>query len=216
MISILTNQGLIAFIVVFGALLIALTIHEFAHALAADKLGDPTPRLQKRLSLNPAVHLDPVGTLLLVLFGFGWGKPVMFDPYNLKNPRRDAAIISLAGPASNIILAIILAIFLKLFAGPFSIVASFYSIFVLTIFYNLMLAFFNLIPIHPLDGGKIFVGLLPADQAEEADQFLRRYGLIILIILIFPIFGGSSPLFSVIMPVIDFAMNLLVPGNPLV
>lgn len=216
MIDILFSQGVIAFVVVFGSLIAAITIHEFSHAFAADRLGDPTPRLQGRLSLNPKVHLDTVGTLLLVMFGFGWGRPVMFDPYNLKNPRRDAAIISLAGPASNIILAILLAIILRLLGGPFSIVSSFTGIFTLIIFYNLLLAIFNLIPVHPLDGGKIFVGLLPASEAEEADHFLRRYGLFILILLILPIFGGRSPISAFIIPLIGSIMGILLPGNPLI
>src|SRR3990167_10568404 len=95
------------FVFFIPALLIALTVHEFSHALVADKLGDPTPRLMKRLSLNPLNHLDPIGTLMLLFFHFGWGKPVPFDPFNLRHPRRDAALISLAGPVSNLILAAI-------------------------------------------------------------------------------------------------------------
>src|SRR3989338_2044892 len=96
------------------SLLAAITVHEFAHAYAADRLGDPTPRLQGRLTLNPLVHLDPIGTLLLFVIGFGWGKPVQFDPYNLENPKRDAAIISFAGPVSNLILATIAALIFNL------------------------------------------------------------------------------------------------------
>jgi len=105
---------------VAAALLSAITVHEFAHAFMAERLGDPTPRLQGRLTLNPLAHLDPLGTLMLFIIGFGWGKPVQFDPYNLKNPRRDAALISFAGPLSNIILASILSIVLRFSAGPFS------------------------------------------------------------------------------------------------
>ena len=101
----------------FG-LIIAITVHEFAHALLADRLGDPTPRSQGRLTLNPLAHLDPLGTLMLFLFRFGWGKPVIFDPYNLAHPRRDAGIISLAGPASNILLATILALSLRFLPLP--------------------------------------------------------------------------------------------------
>src|SRR3990167_795118 len=97
------------------ALITAITIHEFSHAWSADRLGDPTPRSQGRLTLNPLAHLDPLGTLMMLLVKFGWGKPVQFDPYNLKNPKRDAAIISFAGPFSNLILASILAIVLRLF-----------------------------------------------------------------------------------------------------
>src|SRR3990172_6432841 len=110
----------ITFIFSLVALVVAISIHEFAHAAAADRLGDPTPRLQGRLTLNPLAHLDPIGTLMLLLIRVGWGKPVQFDPYNLKNPRRDAALISLAGPASNLILAIVLALIIKLITNPFS------------------------------------------------------------------------------------------------
>src|SRR3990167_6166104 len=102
------------FFIYMVALLLAIAVHEFSHALAADYLGDPTPRLAGRLKLNPLVHIDGMGLLFLLFFGFGWGKPVGFDPYNLKNPRKDAAIISLAGPFSNFILAILLSFLLKL------------------------------------------------------------------------------------------------------
>src|SRR3990167_2370413 len=101
----------------FG-LIIAITIQEFAHAFLADRLGDPTPRAQGRLTLNPLAHLDPVGTLMLLIFRFGWGKPVIFDPYNLAHPRRDAGLISLAGPVSNIILAIGLSLILRFIPLP--------------------------------------------------------------------------------------------------
>src|SRR5258708_1419548 len=92
------------------ALVIAITVHEFAHAFAAEHLGDPTPRLMGRLTLNPLAHLDPVGTILMILVRFGWGKPVQFDPFNLRHPRRDSAIISLAGPFSNFVTATICAV----------------------------------------------------------------------------------------------------------
>src|SRR3989339_1835794 len=102
-----------AFLSSLLAIIAAISIHEFSHAWAADRLGDPTPRLQGRLTLNPKAHLDPIGTLMLILFRFGWGKPVMFDPFNLKNPRRDAMLIGLAGPASNLISAAIAVLLLQ-------------------------------------------------------------------------------------------------------
>src|SRR5438876_3599187 len=105
----------IEFVLGLAALIIAITIHEFSHALAAEHLGDPTPRLQGRLTLNPLAHLDPLGTILLILVRFGWGKPVVFDPYNLRNPRRDGAIISIAGPVSNVLLAIVCSLLLHVF-----------------------------------------------------------------------------------------------------
>lgn len=202
------------------AFIIAITIHEASHAFMADRLGDPTARLMGRLSLNPVVHYDKTGTtLLLVLvvlraFGlpvipFGWAKPVMFDPYNLKNPKRDSALISLAGPASNLLLSFVLAVvfrFLGVNAYIFSII---YPIIVL----NVALAVFNLLPIHPLDGGKIFIGLLPDDQADEADLFLRRYGMLILFLLIFPTYRGSSPVSMLISPIINFIVNIILPST---
>lgn len=215
MIRILLDSGPIVFLIVFISLILVVSIHEFAHAFVADRLGDSTPKLQGRLTLNPLAHLDLFGTILLLLVGFGWGKPVMFDPYNLRNPRRDAALISLAGPASNLLFAILAAIIYRIalvFIFPTAIV---FNILFFIIYFNLLLAFFNLIPIHPLDGGKIFTGFLPASEAREADIFLKRYGLIILIFLVFPIFGGTSPIFIVLSPVLNFLLSILIPGNPI-
>ncbi len=215
---------LIAWILAF---IIAITIHEASHAWMADKLGDPTARLMGRLSLNPLVHYDQVGTTMLLILvvlrsmgapviPFGWAKPVQFDPYNLKNPRRDSALISLAGPASNLIVATITALFLRVFLMT-SLSYSIWFIFLIPIIIlNVTLAVFNFIPIHPLDGGKIFIGLLPEKDAAEADLFLRRYGMMILLFLIFPTFQGSSPISMVITPVVNFIVNLLIPGSSFV
>ena len=189
----------------FG-LIIAITVHEFAHALLADRLGDPTPRSQGRLTLNPLAHLDPVGTLMLLLFRFGWGKPVIFDPYNLAHPRRDAGIISLAGPASNILLATILALSLRFLPLPQLLSPFFY----IPILLNITLAVFNLIPVYPLDGEKILAALLPRDLAYEYQAVMSRYGTIILIFLILPVFG-TSPIISLISPTITFLSRLLLP-----
>ncbi|OIN89189.1 hypothetical protein AUJ59_02305 [Candidatus Beckwithbacteria bacterium CG1_02_47_37] len=186
------------------ALIIAITIHEFAHAWMADRLGDPTPQLQGRLSLNPLKHLDPIGTLMLLFFRFGWGKPVEFDPYNLRHPRRDAALISLAGPAVNLILATALSLVLKFSGSPL------FSIFLYpVILININLAIFNLLPVPPLDGTKILYGILPADWADEYNDFMGRYGTILLILLIIPI-GGSSLAINLIMPVINGITKLLL------
>ena len=186
------------------ALLIALTIHEFAHAWMADRLGDPTPQLQGRLSLNPLKHLDPVGTLMLLFFRFGWGKPVEFDPYNLRHPRRDAAVISLAGPAINLILATVLSLVLKFSPSPL------FSIFLYpVILININLAIFNLLPVPPLDGAKILYGILPREWADEYNDFMGRYGTILLILLIIPI-GGSSLAINLILPVINLITQFLL------
>ena len=210
------------FIAWIFAFVVAITIHEAAHAWMSDRLGDPTARLMGRLSLNPIVHYDPIGTTMLLILvflramgapviPFGWAKPVQFDPYNLKNPRRDSAIISLAGPGSNILLAILLSIFLRLF--PTYLMAT---LAVPLIILNVALGIFNLVPIHPLDGGKIFIGLLPENDAHEADLFLRRYGMIILLFLIFPTYRGSSPISLIMTPLISFLLNLLIPGAHIV
>jgi Zn-dependent protease len=193
----------LAFFILIGSLVLSLTIHEFCHALAADKLGDPTPRSQGRLSLNPARHLDPLGTIFLVMFGFGWGKPVMFDPYNLRQPVRDAAIISAAGPLSNIVLAVILAQAMPWLPIPGEIVYFLIRI-------NLILAVFNLIPVHPLDGGKVLTAFLPRDLAIEFDQTLNRYGMLILLLLILPLAGGTAPIAYLVGPIVSFLMSLIL------
>ena len=194
-----------------GALVLSVDIHEFAHAWVADKLGDPTPRANGRLTLNPLAHLDPLGTLALFLFRIGWGKPVVIDPYNLKDPRRDAALISLAGPGSNFIMAILLSLILRL---PFASASPFTSSLLVTIIIlSVGLGVFNLIPIPPLDGSKILFGLLPHDVAYDWEKTLEQYGLILLIFLLFPFFGGSALVNVFIFPVINFILQLLLPPN---
>jgi Zn-dependent protease len=176
----------------------------------ADYLGDPTPRLQGRLKLDPRVHIDNMGMVFLLFLGFGWGKPVVFDPYNLKNPRKDAGWISIAGPGSNFILAIILAILIKsLTFFKLDLLITIGSIILVPIIrMNIMLGVFNLLPIHPMDGFKIVEAILPEEKAEEwAD--LQKYGMIFLMLLIFPLFGGRSMLESFLTPAIDFLFNLL-------
>ncbi len=192
-----------AFILNILGLLVAVTIHEFSHAWMADYLGDPTPRIQKRLSLNPLSHLDPYGVLFMLLVGFGWGKPVVFDPFNLKNPRRDAALISIAGPISNLILAIILAILVRLF--PAILVFAFPVIVI-----NVALGVFNLLPIAPLDGFKIVGGILSKKQAKQWYE-LERYGFIFLLLLLIPFFGKSSLLSILIQPPVSFILSILLP-----
>ncbi len=210
----------LAFLVWIVALLVAITIHEFSHAWTADRLGDPTAKLSGRLTLNPLAHLDPLGTLALLIFYFGWGKPVPFDPFNLRNPRRDAALISLSGPASNLILATILAIFLKIITTVLPLNLNLVTTLLLALLQsiiklNVILGVFNLLPVHPLDGGKILVGVLPEEQARNIDDILNQYGLIIVIFLIFPIFGASLASL-IILPIINFILSLLLPGVPLI
>lgn len=201
----LLNTDIISTIIQFILIVIALSVHEFAHAYAADKLGDPTPRLQGRLTLNPLSHLDPVGTLLILLIGFGWGKPVQFDPYNLKNPQIDTTKIAFAGPLSNILLAIITAIVIHLFSINNSLEVILHSFIIL----NLGLATFNLIPVAPLDGFKIIGGLLNKTQAKSWYE-LEQYGVYFLLALLLPIFNGHSLVNSILLPIINFLYTLIV------
>ncbi len=196
------------------ALVIALSIHEYSHARAADELGDPTPRLNGRLTLNPLAHLDPIGTLMLFIFRFGWGKPVPIDPYNLRNPQRDHALIALAGPVSNFIMAAI-------FSGGYHLISNFaptinspllFSFAVTVVIMNLGLGLFNLLPFGPLDGAKVFLGFLPADKVEEWEAALSRYSLIIFLLLFIPIINGTSILSLTLGTLVNFFLKLLFPS----
>ena len=144
---------------------------------------------------------------MLILVRFGWGNPVQFDPYNRRNPRRDGAIISLAGPSSNMLLAVLCALALRL---PMPLILSAFAGQLLVM--NVVLAVFNLVPIHPMDGFKIVEGILPEQQAHEWHE-LERYGMIFLIFLLFPVFGGVAPIQRIISPVINFFLNILLPGS---
>lgn len=188
------------------AFLIALTIHELAHALVADRLGDPTPRSDGRISLNPLKHLDLYGAALFLITGFGWAKPVVYDPYNLAHPRRDGSLIALAGPASNLLFAALISLFIRLFP-----VLPFLEFLIPFIFINISLAIFNLVPVSPLDGEKILAGLLPRDMAYEFQSVMSRYGTLILILLLLPVFGPISPIQSLISPIISNISYFLLP-----
>lgn len=197
-------------------LLIAFTIHELAHAVVADRLGDPTSRNMGRFSLNPLVHLDPMGSIMLILTGFGWAKPVMVNPYNLRgNPRTSMAIVAVAGPISNLIMALLAAIpyQLGLLTPEFFSTGTVPSpSFILTqfIWINLILAFFNLIPVPPLDGYKILIAILPSEMAYQLRP-LERYGFIILIALLFFLpRAGIDVLGALVMAPASQVMSLLV------
>lgn len=210
LLSLFSNPFAVIFFLI--CIVLAVTIHEFAHAYAADKLGDPTPEMQGRVTLNPLAHLDPLGSLFFLLFGFGWGKPVSYDPFNLDNPLRDGAIIAFAGPASNIILVVAstLLYWIIFFIGGDTLAANIFLIFFeVLIQVNLLLALFNLFPIYPLDGFKIVGGLLPEEKAHEWFE-LQRYGFIFLLLLIVP-FGGTSMAGFIIRSVISPIMGFLLP-----
>ena len=163
-------------------------IHELSHGLAALKLGDTTARDQGRLTLNPIKHIDVVGFLMMVVFGFGWAKPVPVDMRNLRNPKRDMAIVALAGPVSNLLLAVVFAIIGGVvLAIPVSNY-TFHSI-VIDVVFRIMsmsigLAIFNMIPLPPLDGSKILFSVL-SDKAYARLMVIERYGSIILMALLF-------------------------------
>lgn len=190
----------ILFFIVIIALILALSIHEFSHAQMADFLGDPTPRLEGRLTLNPLAHLDPFGTLLLLFFGFGWGKPVPFNPLNLKDPKRGEILIGLAGPGSNLLMALAVGLFLRFlpfFKKEFSVLFLAYFIWI-----NLILGIFNLIPIFPLDGSRIFLNLLPYSLENFKTTILQFSPFLIFFAILFMIYLGipyiCQPLFRLI------------------
>ncbi|HSX39916.1 MAG TPA: site-2 protease family protein [Candidatus Saccharimonadales bacterium] len=197
-INLLLNNPIL-FVLAASALILSISVHEFAHAYAANKLGDFTAKYLGRLTLNPLAHLDPVGTILLLTVGFGWGKPVPYNPANLKNPARDGAIIAFSGPLSNFILAISFAAFMHFLPLP-SIVTS---LFYLIVSYNLILGFFNLIPIFPLDGFNIVTGLLPHRLRAQWLQ-MATFSMIFLIILV--ITGVTSKILN---PVLNISLTIL-------
>ncbi len=165
------------------ALLIALTLHEYAHAWAAYRLGDLTPRVRGRLSLNPASHLDPIGFLMLLLFRFGWAKPVEINPYNFDDRERGMAWVALAGPAMNLLLGFLAAWFyfvLLTNVGPSPLTRLFQWLLV----YNVYFAAFNLLPIPPLDGSKLLFLFLPRGTVYRYLDSISQYGFIILVLAI--------------------------------
>jgi Zn-dependent protease len=171
----------IDFLLVLPGILLALTIHEFFHGYVAYKLGDPTPRLRGRLTLNPLAHIDPVGFVALLFLHFGWAKPVPIDPYNLRNPKRDVVFVSLAGPLSNLVSAFIVGFPLRVFAYKFLFYSTLGAMIVNFVVISAALAFFNLIPLPPLDGWHVLEYFLPPGGFKT---FMRQYGYYVLLILI--------------------------------
>lgn len=213
------------FVVVGFSLLIAITVHEFSHAFMADRLGDPTARRAGRISLNPTRHLDPLGTLMLFLVGFGWGKPVPINPgYFRINPRRGMALSAFAGPLSNLAVAAVLGVLIRTgvvaWHSPWVYEPFYYlepswvaaDIVGYVILFNLILAVFNLIPIAPLDGFNIALGILPRRQAAAVAR-LEQYGPLILLVFVFlGYFTGF--LWDFLLRAVDLFARLFV-GEPL-
>ena len=200
-------------IISFLSLIIAITIHEFSHALIADKLGDPTPRSMGRLTLNPFAHADMIGTIFLPLMSaltgiptIGWAKPVVIDPFNFRHPKRDEILVSLAGPLSNLLLALII----SLLANIFHIQSVFIYLLVII---NVSLFVFNLLPVPPLDGSKLLLNLLSPESSAKWEEALNRYGFILLIVLVFlPIINGQSLISAIMVPIVKFIFHLFLPG----
>ncbi|OGY68047.1 MAG: hypothetical protein A3H63_01790 [Candidatus Harrisonbacteria bacterium RIFCSPLOWO2_02_FULL_45_10c] len=197
----------------FIVLIFSVMVHEVSHGIVAYKLGDDTAKTLGRLNFNPLKHLDPMGSVILPVFLllmnspilFGWAKPVPYNPNNLKNPKKGAALIALAGPMSNLALAVIFGVLIQIL-GPFAdnlgeTVISLLQFFNVIVFINVLLAVFNLVPIPPLDGSKLIFAMLPP-RYYRVQRFLEQYGMFLLIFFIF--FG-----FGIIIPVISGLYHLL-------
>ncbi len=199
-------------IISIPTILYALTIHEYFHGWTANKFGDPTAKLQGRLTLNPIAHIDILGALCFVFAHFGWGKPVPVNPNNFKNPRRDNMIVSFAGPASNFVSALLFGIIFQLLRNtsfiPSGASAVLYSLLLTGIVINLSLAFFNMIPLFPLDGSHILEGLLPYRMAVKYKEIERYSPFILLGLIIMGNYAGISVLGRILSPPIHYFLRL--------
>lgn len=213
MFDIFTKTGLIEFLYTLPALLISLSIHEFAHAYVAYKLGDKSQKALGRLSLDPFTHIDPFGFICIALFGFGWGKPVFVDDRNFKNKARGNMFVSLAGPVANLLLAVILTLVLKvlfmfnlvnLSTTALTVSSIIGSMLILAIQFNIVFAIFNLIPIPPFDGSKVLFYFLPG-KAKNIMYTLERYSFLIIVILLI-----TNLAVYIISPVVNFIYALLM------
>lgn len=179
-------------------LIFSVIIHEVSHGLTADFLGDPTARLQGRLTLNPMKHIDPVGSILVPLmtslmgFTFGWAKPVPYNPYNLKNKRQGEFLIAAAGPLSNLAIALIFGAIIRFTAVNVTALTPFLEICAYIVIINIVLAIFNLIPLPPLDGSKLLFSILP-DQYGHTRRVLEMYAPIFVLIVVFFLWQAVAP-----------------------
>jgi Zn-dependent protease len=214
-------SSLTLFVASLLALMVGITVHEFAHALSADLLGDPTPRYQGRLTLNPIAHFDPIGALMILVssisgLGFGWGKPVQVNPVNLRfGPRVGMALTSLAGPLSNIVVATLFAAPLRL-VNPMSLTAR--SLLFTAVSSNVALAVFNLLPLYPLDGFSVLRGAVASIRARWAYQLggildrMLTYGPMIFLFVIFAdqLLPGRGIIWTILGPVYSLLIWLIL------
>lgn len=204
---------------IFLALVIAFSIHEFAHAYAADKFGDPTPRSMGRVTLNPRVHLDILGTLLIFLVGFGWAKPVLINRANFKKPRLMGVIVSIVGPISNLIIAFVglfiwyligyLGMFNTMNHGVHEAIILFFN---KLIGLNIILFLFNMLPLPPLDGYRIVQDLLPQEQRAKLQQY-EQWAIYFFLLMVFlpPLYNVFlGPLFSLQLPISHMMQNIMI------
>ena len=202
------NAVLRQLIIQVPPLLFALTVHELAHGYIAYRLGDPTAKNAGRLTMNPLKHLDPLGVLAFIIMKIGWAKPVPVDPRYFKNPQKDMLLVALAGPGSNLVLAVASAIIARVLVSlnilPMFILQPLVGMLVASVWINIMLAVFNCIPIPPLDGSKVLMGLLPPDAARSYAK-MEPFGFLLLLALFYTGIIGQ-----IIMPIIRFSNNLLL------
>jgi Zn-dependent protease len=199
---------------IIAILIISVIVHEISHGYMALYLGDPTAKYEGRLTLNPLKHLDPIGSVLVPILGYisggiiiGWAKPVPFNPYNLRNQRWGEALVALAGPISNIVLAVIFAIAIRFATSSGLTSPGFFFLASYLVFINIVLAIFNLMPIPPLDGSKILFALFPS-SFQRIRHSIESFGIILILIFIFFLWQFIAPLASII-------FSLLV-GQPLI
>lgn len=209
---ILSGLSLIMIIASIPALIIAAAGHEYAHAKAADLLGDPTPRLMGRLTMNPFVHLDFIGSLALIIGGFGWAKPVVVNPTNFKDPQTDDMIVSIAGPIANLVMAFIGYVVMRcLEAANLLGNDSLYLVLFLIVVYNINFAILNLMPVPPLDGSHILMNFLPLKWQIHVARFSMVSLLILIVILNSPIASHIFvPLQKSILGAFESIVNLVL------
>ncbi|MEG0872786.1 MAG: site-2 protease family protein [Clostridia bacterium] len=215
--NIFSKEGIIQFLFVLPALLISLSVHELAHAYSAYKLGDKSQKYLGRLTLDPFAHIDWMGFLCIALLGFGWGKPVVVDDRNFKNRARDNMLVALAGPASNLLMAVVFTIILKLLlvtglvsVGANSQVSSvIITMFTLAIQFNAVFAIFNMLPIPPFDGSKVLFYFLPY-KWKDIMFTLQRYSFVIIIVFLVTGLGSIivSPIVNVILNILNVILML--------